>query len=271
MPDRSSIVTQVQRWRDRRDSYRPAGEPIQTRWYEVAAMEGDGSDNTAKGFVEKHHYSGTFPAARFRYGLYRGPELVGVAVFSQPCRAEVVTNVFPVKQDEAVDLGRFVLLDNVPANGESWFLARCFDLLRQEVAGVVSFSDPFPRMRTDGTVVMPGHVGTIYQASNACYLGRARADTLRLLPNGRSFPNRAVQKIRKRDRGWRYAVQVLVDNGATAPGEGEDLGLWVDRWLSRLTRKVRHPGNHKYAWAFDRSLRRHLPESKPYPKQPVIV
>jgi hypothetical protein len=31
---------------------------------------------------------------------------------------------------EAVELGRLVLLDDVPANGESWFIARAFELLR---------------------------------------------------------------------------------------------------------------------------------------------
>jgi hypothetical protein len=259
------VITEVvQRWRARRDSYRPAGETIRTLDYEVASMDGPGSDNAAKGFVERHHYSGSFPAARFRFGLYRGAELVGVAVFSQPCRPEVVTNVFPAAAGDAVDLGRFVLLDDVPANGESWFLARAFDLLRHDVAGVVSFSDPMARARADGEVVFGGHVGTVYQASNAVYVGRARADTVRLLPDGRSFPNRAVQKIRKREKGWRYAIAALVAAGAEEPSG--DVTAWLEQWLPRVTRKIRHPGNHKYAWALDRALRRRLPASQPYPK-----
>lgn len=253
----------TQRWRAGRDRYRPAGEPINTRAYEVAPIE---DDRTAKDFVVEHHYSRSYPAARFRFGLYRAGALVGVAVFSQPVRDEVVTGVFPIPAQDAVDLGRFVLLDDVPANGETWFLARAFELLRGEVAGVVSFSDPFPRERADGTRVFPGHVGTIYQAFNAVYLGRARRDWLRLLPDGRSFPNRAVQKIRKQQRGWRYAVGVLVANGAIAPRPDEHLPAWLERWLPRLTRRVRHPGNHKYAWALHRALRRSLPESQPYPK-----
>ncbi len=37
----------------------------------------------------------------------------------------------------ATELGRFVLLDSVPANGESFFLGQCFTLLRREgLAGV---------------------------------------------------------------------------------------------------------------------------------------
>ena len=149
-----------QRWREHRDSYRPAGEPIRTSAYDVAGIA---EDRVAKAFVLDHHYSGSFPAARFRFGLYRGAQLVGVAVFSQPVRNEVLTGPFPMlPAAEAVELGRFVLLDDVPANGETWFLARAFELLPAEgIRGVVSFSDPVPRRRSDGTLVMTGHIGNI--------------------------------------------------------------------------------------------------------------
>jgi hypothetical protein len=50
-----------QRWRDRRDSYRPAGEVIATQDYTVASLP---SDAVAKAFVQQHHYSGTYPAVR---------------------------------------------------------------------------------------------------------------------------------------------------------------------------------------------------------------
>ena len=39
-----------------------------------------------------------------------------------------------------VELGRFVLLDSVAGNGETWFLARSFEILRKHaIVGVVSF------------------------------------------------------------------------------------------------------------------------------------
>jgi hypothetical protein len=43
-----------QRWRERRESYRPAGEPINPRLYEVADLAGD---REAKAFILAHHYS----------------------------------------------------------------------------------------------------------------------------------------------------------------------------------------------------------------------
>lgn len=256
-----------QRWNEGQTSYRPAGEVIRTSEYDVAPIL---DNQVPKAFVEKHHYSGTYPAARFRYGMYHRGELAGVAVFSHPCSDKVLTKVFPVADDptQAVELGRFVLLDEVPGNGESWFLARAFEHLRSSgIVGVVSFSDPMPRTSISGDVVLPGHTGCIYQSVNGVYLGRGDARTLHILPDGRSFNHRAAQKIRKREQGWRYAAQQLEVHGAAPLTESMDAAEWLRTWLPRLTRPLRHRGNHKYAWAIDRAIRKHLPKSLPYPKQ----
>jgi hypothetical protein len=148
------IVDVCQRWTGRRDRYRPAGEPFDPNAYEVAPIEGD---EEARAFVLEHHYSGSYPAARFRYGLYsRFPDasgscLAGVAVFSVPMQSSVTTNYFEGHALEHVELGRFVLRDEVAGNAESWTIARCLELLRREgITGVISFSDPSPRRLPDG-------------------------------------------------------------------------------------------------------------------------
>jgi len=256
------ITTHTQRWRAHRDSYRPAGEPLRTADYEVAPIA---SDTVAKAFVLEHHYSGCYPAARYRFGLYRQATLVGVAVFSQPMSAGVLREL-PGDPRDSVELGRFVLLDDVAANGETWFLARCFEQLRPHVVGVVSFSDPEPRQDGTGAVIFGGHVGTIYQASNAVYVGRGTARTLHTLPDGTVFSARAASKIRARDRGWRYASEQLEAFGVAPLTEGEDAALWLQRALERVARKTRHAGNHKYVWALSRRDRKHLPATLPYPK-----
>jgi hypothetical protein len=257
-------VTQLcLRWRDRRNA-RPRGEVIDTRQYEVAPIA---EDRTAKAFVQTHHYSGTYPAARERVGLWRGAQLVGVAVFSVPCQAKVLSRVFTGDWRDSVELGRFVLLDVVPANGETWFLARAFELLRRDgYRGVVSFSDPVPRRRLDGSLLFPGHLGTIYQAHNAQYLGRGTGRRLRLLPDGRVLNARAVQKIRGGERGWRYATDMLVQAGApAAPLEIDARRAWLATWLPRCTRPLSHPGNHRYAWPLQRRTAVLLP-AQTYPK-----
>ena len=144
-------------------------------------------------------------------------------------------------------------------------MARCTEVLRREgIAGAVAFSDPLPRQRADGTVFKPGHLGTIYTALSAVYLGAARAHTLLLLPDGRSFNRRSLAKIRRRDRGWRYAVEQLVEAGAPEPGA--NLDAWLEHALATVVRRVPHPGCLKYALPFDARTRRALPASKPYPK-----
>lgn len=253
----------VQRWKGGRGSYRPCGETIQTDLFEISAID---RDVTAKEFVLANHYSGSYPAARFRFGLWKGDELQGVAVFSVPCNYRTLA-VLPGDPKESVELGRFVLVDDVPANGESWFLARCFELLRRDgIVGVVSFSDPVGRTAVDGREIFAGHVGTIYQATNAVFLGRSKAERRRLLPDGSLLHGRALTKIRNRRKGFRYAAAQLEEHGATSLEDGEDARAWCERWTSELTRPLSHPGNLKYAWTLSKRDRKHLPESLPYPK-----
>src|SRR4051812_31517678 len=119
-------MTNCQRWRDGAQSF--VRMPARLREFDVAAID---EDTTPKAFVEQHHYSGSFPAAIERFGLYRFGELVGVVVFSEPCNTKVLTNVFPdVPTDFTMELGRLVLLDEVGFNAESFFVARCFERLR---------------------------------------------------------------------------------------------------------------------------------------------
>jgi hypothetical protein len=256
------ITATAQRWRNGQESRRPAGEPIQTRLYEVEPIPGD---QEAKAFVQKHHYSRSYPAARRRFGLYRQGELQGVAVFSHPMNQRVLA-LFPGDPKESVELGRFVLLDEVPANGESFFLARCFEFLRAEgFLGIVSFSDPTARLNSQGDTVFRGHIGTIYQATNATYLGRGTPRTLRLLPDGTPLNERSLSKIRSQERGHVYAEEILHHHGAQPKGN-MDPKEWLHQELPRITRPLTHPGNHRYAWILPKKARKHLPPSLPYPK-----
>jgi hypothetical protein len=263
------IVDHVQRHRRGAVRWRPAREVVDLSGMEVAPVERD----VARAFVELHHYEHSFPAGRFRFGLFDGAALVGVAVFSQPVN-DLSTACLPGEPLERVELGRFVLIDRVGANAETWFLGRCFEQLRREhLTGVVSFSDPSPRRTSQGAVVMPGHIGTIYQAHNAVYLGRSKAERRRVLPDGTIAHNRLLAKIRNRERGWSSAVERLISHGAKAPADG-DLRAWLARELPRITRPVPHRGNHKYAWTLHRRDRHHLEryverqlgKAIPYPK-----
>jgi hypothetical protein len=213
-PQQTPFPFACQRWRDHRGVYRPPNEVISTKDYEVAPI----SLTQAKAFVKRHHYSAAYVACRYRYGLFKRyalfpeDELVGVAVFSMPMSQKVLTNIFTCDPPESIELGRFVLLDNVPSNAESWFFARCRELLKREgIRDIVAFSDDTPRTTLDNNQpIFWGHNGNFYQASNGVYLKRTTPRTLKLLPDGSVFCDRAASKIRNRERGWRYAANILV-------------------------------------------------------------
>lgn len=232
-----------QRWRERRDTYRPAGETIRTSDFDVAPI----AENDAKDFVVRHHYSATYPAARFRYGLFTRGQLVGAAVFSQPCSDRVLTNVFPgVTMLDAVSRASF----------------------RSQIR--------FRADRLTGVLVFPGHIGTIYQAFNGVYLGRGTPRSMHVLPDGTVLSPRSLQKIRAGERGWQYASELLARHGAapmpvSAIADRDERAAWLAGALRATTRGMRHPGNHRYAWGLTRATRRQLVPASRYPKFTACV
>lgn len=247
-----------QRWVDGRHSWRHRSDGgFDPARYSVAPID----EATAKSYVVRHHYSGSYPAASRRFGLFVDDDcddpLVGVAVFGIPMSTRALTNVYPDLEPvaESLELSRFVLegergssSGRAPGNSETWFLARCCEeLAAAGVLGLVAFSDPVPR-RVGEQLLFPGHVGLVYQASNAVALGRGTARTLTLLPDGRVLSARSAQKVRSQERGHEHVERLLVGYGARAPKAGERPAQWLDQALDDIgTTRVRHGGNWRYA------------------------
>lgn len=258
-----------QRWTERRPSWAPTTDG----GFDPARYRVDQIDlPTARRFVETHHYARSWPADRFRYGLWltepdRHEILVGVAVFGIPTSRKALTNVFPDLEPyvESVELSRLVLLGGrgqtgglAPANAESWFVARCnTELAAAGVRGVLSFSDPVPRPTPAGPV-LAGHVGIVYQAINATFLGRATARPLTLLPDGTVLSDRAAQKVRAAERGHAAVQRRLIELGAPPLADGQDPARWLRDALDTVGAiRLRHRGNLRYAWPVgDRNVRR---------------
>ena len=244
-----------QRWSKRRAMYRPVGEPFNPSRCDVQPID----EAQAKAFIVTNHYSGTYPAARFRAGVFLkepfAPErLVGVGVFSVPMNQRVVPRYFTgLEPNEGIELGRFALGDELAANAESWALARMRRLLAQalpEVRGIVAYSDPIERRDEHGNLCKRGHIGCIYRASNAAYRGRSSPRTLWMARNGSVFADRMLSKLRGGEVGERYAYERLAANGAPRSQIGEGgvaylTRLQADGWL----RPQRHPGNHVFTFA----------------------
>lgn len=78
-------------------------------------------------------------------------------------------------QNEYRELMRLVLLDEVPKNSESKFIAWCIRWLKKNtnLLALISFADP-----------KFGHSGIIYKASNWTYCGLQKPDRPRIIING---------------------------------------------------------------------------------------
>lgn len=261
-----------QRWRGGRASWRhPSEGGFDRSCYEAAPL----SEAEAKAYVLRNHYAGSYPAAHARYGLWRGDQLVGAAVLAVPVNTAVLTGVFPglVPMEESTTLGRFVLDDSVESNGETFFLGRVWRMAAQEgYRGVVSFADPMPRRDAAGSLVVPGHTGTIYQAANSSYLGRGTARRLCVLPDGTTLNDRSAQKVRRQERGHDHVEARLCALGAKPLQAGGDPTHWLRQAQLQVgARWVRHAGNHRYCFVIGRSRteRRQVALAmapQPYPK-----
>lgn len=264
-----------QRWSAGRHSWRHVSDGgFDRRRYEVAPL----AEVEAKAFCAAHHYAGaSYPAALRRYGLtdLEDGRLVGVGVLGAPVSSTVLTAVFPTLEPyrESQELSRFVLLDEVPANAESWMLARMFaDLSRNGVRGVVSFADPLPRWTAAGVLVKPGHFGIIYQAAGATFTGRGTARSLVILPDGSALNARAAQKVRSQEQGHQYVELRLAALGARARAADEPPAEWLAAALKAIgARRVRHPGAYRYVFrlgspAQRRQIQLGVRPSSKYPK-----
>ncbi len=266
-----------QRWKYRKDRLIVAGEdlPFDKRKYSVDLI----SEATAKAFVTTHHYSGSYPAAVVRVGLFgQSAELLGVAVFSVPINERVIPAHCGVPPRAGLELGRLVLLDSdqAPRNSETFFLKKAFSALRMEkpdLKAVVSYCDPVPRVAMDGSIRLKGHVGTVYQGGNARYVGRASPRTLHMLHDGTILSPRTLSKIRLGETGSDAAERELERLGAGRRPCSMPHHEWVRSFLGGpMVRRLRHPGNHVYLFPLGKGKARGRIESSfsqamAYPKQ----
>jgi len=131
--------------------------------YQVRWIEG----KLGKPFVKQYHYSKGISIGARCYGLFFNGELVGVCAFNTPCSENVRASVLGKEyKSHITELHRLVLLDEVPKNAESFFISRALKLLKKDKPyywAVLSFAD--------GSC---GHLGIIYQATNAIYSGMTK-------------------------------------------------------------------------------------------------
>jgi hypothetical protein len=256
LPEVATASPWCQRWTSRRHSWRHISEGgFDPCHYTVEPI----AEQAARDWIVGHHYSASYPAASQRFGLFDADgQLLGSGVLGVPMSSAVLTNVFPDLEPvrESLELSRLVLADQVPANAESWFIARMFAAAAARgVRGVVAFADPVPR-RVRGLTLFAGHIGHIYVASNATYLGRSTARTITLLPSGAVLSARSAQKVRAGERGHAHVERQLVGLGATPRRPPSAGSSWLLEALNEVGAvRIRHRGNHRYAFRLGRTAR----------------
>jgi hypothetical protein len=249
------VADVAQRWNRGHESYRTDRDTIDPRRHGAEEL----AELDAKRFLVGHHYAGSdsYPATQVRVGLFRATglgttRLVGAAVFGIPQHGAAITRWTGLPAEEGVVLQRLALLDEVEAYGETWFLSRAFDAVRERlplVKAVLTYADPVARMNTQGIEYKPGHIGHIYKAFSGCYLGTTRRDDTYLTPEAVVLAPRSMSKLRNSERGRGGVERKLLRLGAPRRASGEtdrDYAYRLVRcgWLRRL----RRPGNHAYAW-----------------------
>jgi hypothetical protein len=169
---------------------------------------------TAKAYIVEHHYShGCHNGPSPCYGLFDKESLTGVLMFATPCSENVRASVFGIEnKGHVIELHRLHILDVTPKNAESYFISRCLKLLkkdRPDIWGVLSFSDP-----------TEGHTGTIYQATNAFFVGTSSPATFYRDKDGRLRHPRQngvnITKSMALEKGW-----------ATTKRQGKLRYLWI--------------------------------------------
>ena len=118
-------------------------------------------------FCRRWHYTGYEGAANWSYGLFDGGYLVGVVAYNNPNRDAAGAVFGPEHAERVAHMGRLVCADDAPRNSESRLIAGSLRMLsssRPHLWAVLTY----------GAAEM-GHVGYVYQATNAIYTGMGRA------------------------------------------------------------------------------------------------
>lgn len=153
-----------------------------------------------KMFIREHHYSRGCHNGPMCWGLLDGESnLLGVIAFATPSSEAVRSSLFgPEHKSWVTELHRLVILDGTPPNAESWLIARALRGLKEyrpQIRAVISFADS-----------TEGHVGTIYQATNALFCGTTGSATFYRDSTGRlRHPRQNGVNISKSEaarRGW---------------------------------------------------------------------
>jgi len=148
-------------------------------------------------FCRRYHYAKTGGNMSWSYGMWDGFILVGVVSYNLPTMQACSAFFGADRWDWVVHMGRLVCADDAPRNCESRLISQSLKLLqidRPVVRAVVTYA-----------AIGQGHVGYVYQATNALYLGLTAPANFYMDQEGRrraTKQGKSVSTAKAIDRGW---------------------------------------------------------------------
>lgn len=148
-------------------------------------------------FTHRYHYTQTGGSALWRYGLWNGVVLLGVVAYNLPVRNACESVFGPDHYDKVWHMGRLALADNAPHNSESRLIGGSLRHITRDhpnTWGILTYA------ATDR-----GHIGYVYQATNAHYTGTSPARPYYIDARGRrhsDYLSGHVSPARAASLGW---------------------------------------------------------------------
>ena len=168
-------------------------EPIKVR----DAVVGPASTADVAEFCRRYHYTNTGGNMTWRWGLWHGVTMLGVVAYNLPTRPACEAVFGAEHYDRVWHMGRLSLADIAPPNSESRLIGgslRAIEEFHPNVWAVLTYA------ATD-----VGHVGYVYQATNALYVGMSTPKHFYIDQAGARRPMKQglnVSMEKARERGW---------------------------------------------------------------------
>lgn len=138
-------------------------EKINPRGIEVRPIRGEYEADTFDVMLRKHYLGGANKNVNIKLGIFSYGKMIGIAAYGPPTSMQIMRQL-NLNSGEIYELRRFYTEETGVHNLEGQALTLANDELeelRPETKVVVTYADP-----------QQGHMGTLYQATNAIYLGK---------------------------------------------------------------------------------------------------
>lgn len=138
-------------------------------------------------FCARYHHTGHSGYDQNRWGLWYGAVLLGVVSYNNGSRSAAAAVFGEEHAAHVWHMGRLAVADRAPRNSESRLIGGSLQAIkatRPDVWAVITYAD-----------TGAGHVGYVYQATNAIYTGAASAHHVNYrTPDGRHVTDRPVRR-----------------------------------------------------------------------------